>query len=62
MKRLVQGVWFSIAMLLAAAAMAQSPQPQGRQPFTQRALDEMLAPIALYPDSLLAQILTAASG
>ena len=40
-------------MLLASAAMAQSPQPQARQPFTQRALDEILAPIALYPDSLL---------
>ena len=61
MKRLVQGVWLSIAMLLASAAMAQSPQPQARQPFTQRALDEMLAPIALYPDSLLSLTLMAAT-
>ena len=46
--------------------MAASPwvfaQDQGaRQKFTQEELDQMLAPIALYPDSLLAQVLMAST-
>jgi len=37
-------------------------QPAPAQPaFTQQELDQMLAPIALYPDSLLSQILMAAT-
>ena len=34
---------------------------QSRPAFTQQELDQMLAPIALYPDSLLSQILMASS-
>jgi hypothetical protein len=42
--------------LTGPAALAEE-----RQRFTQAELDQMLAPIALYPDSLLAQILMAAT-
>jgi hypothetical protein len=38
----------------------QQPQPAA-QPFTAEQLEEMLAPIALYPDGLLAQVLAAAT-
>lgn len=37
------------------------PQAPPYQPFDAVALDQMVAPIALYPDSLVAQILTAAT-
>src|ERR1700752_801271 len=37
------------------------PQPQQPQPFAQAELDQMLAPIALYPDNLLSQILMAST-
>src|SRR5690349_22540765 len=42
-----------------SAALASS-KPQGAG-FTQQDYDELLAPIALYPDSLLAQVLMAAT-
>ena len=42
------------------AATAQAVRPQG-QYFSQQQLDRILAPIALYPDALLAQILMAAT-
>jgi hypothetical protein len=42
------------------AAAAPAAQPAGKT-FTQQQLDELLAPIALYPDALLAQILMAAT-
>jgi hypothetical protein len=67
----------SAALLLAAAASAQqtattapasaSSQPaSGQAPaaaktFSQQDLDQLLAPIALYPDNLLAQVLMAAT-
>lgn len=37
----------------------QNVPRQSRPAFTQQELDQMLAPIALYPDSLLSQILMA---
>jgi len=54
---------------VACAAQEQAPPPQAPQPapmspaslFSPRQLDQMLAPIALYPDSLIAQILMAAT-
>ena len=60
---------------LGPAPGAQSPQPmpqpaesvqggeqsQPRQEFSQQELDQMLAPIALYPDALLSQILMAST-
>src|SRR6266545_1768008 len=39
----------------------QTAPRQNRAAFTQQELDQMLAPIALYPDSLLSQILMAAT-
>lgn len=62
-------VWLACAatsalLALAPAAPAQAQQYTGWQsqaPFTQQELDQMLAPIALYPDALLAQVLMAAT-
>lgn len=54
----------SALVALAPAAPAQAQQYTGWQsqaPFTQQELDQMLAPIALYPDALLAQVLMAAT-
>jgi hypothetical protein len=42
----------------AEAAAALSPGPA---PFSKQQLDQMLAPIALYPDQLLMQVLMAAT-
>jgi hypothetical protein len=57
MKNLVKWLVTIAAALFASAALAQSP----RATFAQPELDQMLAPIALYPDSLLSQILMAAT-
>ena len=43
--------------LLPPLAAGQDAQPT----FTKEQLDQMLAPIALYPDSLLSQVLMAAT-
>ena len=48
-----------LIMVVPLSGFAQD-QPTARQ-FNQEELDQMLAPIALYPDSLLAQILMAAT-
>ena len=42
-------------------AAAYEDSPQAPAPYSQQDLDSMLAPIALYPDDLLAQILMAAT-
>ena len=46
---------------MSAAFAQQSAPQQGRRGFAQQELDQMLAPIALYPDALLSQILMAAT-
>ncbi len=54
----------SLVVLLFSVSVAcaqQAAQGQGRPAFAQQELDQMLAPIALYPDSLLSQILMAAT-
>jgi uncharacterized protein DUF3300 len=62
MKWLARLVWCSAVVLFASAASAQQPRDPGyRHSFSQAELDQMLAPIALYPDSLLSQILMAAT-
>ncbi|WP_432239210.1 DUF3300 domain-containing protein [Herbaspirillum robiniae] len=43
------------------AAQAQSAYPPPPASYSQEQLDQMLAPVALYPDSLLAQVLMAAT-
>src|SRR4026209_410836 len=60
-----------LATLLAALAAAPVAVVQAQAPYqvqapashiyTQAALDQMLAPIALYPDALLSQVLMAAT-
>ncbi len=50
----------SLLMVAGAFAVDETP-PQGNPAFTQQELDQMLAPVALYPDSLLSQVLMAAT-
>ena len=57
MRNLVKWLASIAAAVFASAALAQAP----RATFAQPELDQMLAPIALYPDSLLSQILMAAT-
>lgn len=45
----------------APAPATAAPAPADAQPFSQEQLEQMLAPIALYPDSLLAQVLMAST-
>ncbi|HYA19025.1 MAG TPA: DUF3300 domain-containing protein [Burkholderiales bacterium] len=72
--KIIKKYVFGFLMLVfsIAAAFAQiPPPPEGTPPppppdviqqtFTQAELDQMLAPIALYPDALLSQILMAAT-
>ena len=47
----------AVALLFAASAAFA----QDRVPFRQEELDQMLAPVALYPDSLLSQMLMAST-
>src|SRR6185369_2347750 len=55
----------TLALCLAALAMVTLPMPVEAQtepkPFSPEELDQMLAPIALYDDALLSQVLMAAS-
>src|SRR5580700_509379 len=47
--------------LLGGAVLLQAQDDAAYQPFSPEQLDNLLAPIALYPDPLLAQILLAAT-
>ena len=58
MKTLFQSAVMRCLALLLAASVAHA---QDRVPFRQEELDQMLAPIALYPDPLLSQILMAST-
>ena len=58
--------WLAASILLVSAVRAQGSAPPAGDaaappPFTAQELDALLAPIALYPDSLLSQILMAAT-
>jgi hypothetical protein len=50
-----------ISALLPMHARAEDPGPTYSMSFTDQELDDLLAPIALYPDPLLAQILPAST-
>src|SRR6266516_1816851 len=50
-----------LLLVLASVAFAQTPPAPRRAAATQQELDQMLAPIALYPDSLLSQIFMAST-
>ncbi len=64
---LVKAVMGAVLLLsfVACAGQAQPPAPSvplsAAPPFSPQQLDQMLAPIALYPDPLIAQILMAAT-
>lgn len=60
---LLLGGWSAIETTFAAAAEPASAAaaPDKDAVFTQEQLDQMLAPVALYPDPLLAQVLMAAT-
>ena len=53
----------SVSLVFAqeTVSMPQQDAPTQSRTFTQQELDQMLAPIALYPDSLLSQILMAST-
>jgi hypothetical protein len=53
-------IWLLLLLTLSPLLVFAQDQPTSRR-FMQEELDQMLAPIALYPDSLLAQILMAAT-
>jgi len=59
MKTMLRG--FFIGGLLALVLGASASSAQERTPFQRAELDQMLAPIALYPDALLSQILIAST-
>ena len=50
-----------VIALLAVLATASGALAEERAPYSQAELDQMLAPIALYPDALLSQVLMAAT-
>src|SRR5262249_27916338 len=50
-----------LPVLTVAAAAPTKPQEPAVQPLSQAQLDRLLAPIALYPDPLLTQVLTAST-
>ncbi len=54
-------LWVFVLLLCGSAASAQTTAPPEGPQFSQAELDQMLAPIALYPDALLSQVLMAAS-
>jgi hypothetical protein len=62
----------SVCVALAFPAWAQAPAPApaaaqapaaapGAKAFSQEELDQLVAPVALYPDALLAQVLMAST-
>jgi hypothetical protein len=63
MKTLVEHVFRQLLVLLVSVsvAFAQTPSAPRNVAATQQELDQMLAPIALYPDSLLSQIFMAST-
>ena len=61
MKKYAKYLIFSLLLVLMGAFAQIVPPAEGNPTFSQQELDQMLAPIALYPDPLLSQILIAAT-
>ena len=64
MARFSRLIMIALIWSVPLGAMAQSPQPAAapsQPPLKQAELDQMLAPIALYPDPLLTQVLIAST-
>lgn len=60
LRRCLPGL-FALAALLPPGVSAQSAPVSASAPASQEQLDSLLAPIALYPDQLLAQVLMAST-
>ena len=60
-KRSLKLAWISFVLISIAIPVQVSAQDTPAKTFKQEELDQMLAPIALYPDSLLTQILIAST-
>jgi len=58
---LAKGLVFLLAILLLAPQPAEAQSAGEEKPFKQEELDQLLAPLALYPDSLVSQILMAST-
>jgi len=58
---LVQVMVLSLILLMAVPLVVLAQDAAGKPVFKQEELDQMLAPLALYPDSLLTQILMAST-
>ncbi len=61
MKKYAMYLIFSLLLVVTGAFAQNAPPAEGNPTFSQQELDQMLAPIALYPDPLLSQILMAAT-
>lgn len=59
--RFITALLVAFLMVLPATAIAQDHKATAAKRFSQQELDQMLAPIALYPDSLLAHVLMAST-
>src|SRR5665647_462011 len=59
--RKLWSVLLAALLVLPGGVFAQSPEKAPSKTFSQEQLDQLLAPIALYPDSLLTQILMAST-
>src|SRR5437870_9142409 len=53
--------WLMVVLLTVPPGVIAQQQQQSEAVFRQEELDQILAPIALYPDSLVAQILMAST-
>src|SRR5689334_10964726 len=60
---MMRALFFALLLLLPVATLAQTQQPpaSSAQLLKPQELDQLVAPIALYPDNLLAQILMASA-
>jgi hypothetical protein len=54
-------ILFGLLLLCPASSMAQTPEPAPVVLLSSDQLDDLVAPVALYPDSLLAQVLAAST-
>jgi hypothetical protein len=64
LSRLLASLVAVVLLAVAPSSAAQNPPPaapQGAPPISQDLLDSLLAPIALYPDQMLSQVLMAAT-
>ena len=61
MTKLVLRLLTVLALSFSPLALAEEPTPADVPLFSQAELDQMLAPVALYPDELLSQLLMAAT-